>query len=295
MPNFDPTVAARYGVFVEYAYQMFAALERAGDPGNLTPPTPAGFTTTTDTTIVAYLSALDTFITGERRFYGFMARGVSSPNHLVIAIRGTADFTEWFDDFEIWPVAFAPIPAAGSVEHGFYELFASMQALDPAGQPLGLYGLPALAGAALPTITIVGHSLGSAIATMFALAALNENPDLTPLTTLYTLASPALGDDRFADYFNAHVPLSQRVWNTADIVPRALNWFYTQVDQDGDSITPPAEVRATWACEHALTTYLWLLDPTNPFASDFTSSGCYQPETDAAAGRRLVQTRRRPA
>ncbi|HNP70301.1 MAG TPA: lipase family protein [Kouleothrix sp.] len=293
MTDFDPAAAARYGVFVEYAYLMFEALEHSGDPGNLTPPAPDGFEATTDTTIVAYLSALDTFVSGERRFYGFVARGISSPNQIVVAIRGTADFTEWFDDFELWPVEFAPIPAAGMVEYGFYELFASMEALDATGRPLDLLGLPALAGVELPVVTIVGHSLGGALATMYALLALDENPDLTPLTSLYTLASPALGDEQFASYFNTMVPLSQRVWNTADIVPKALNWLYTQVDQDGSPISPLPEVRASWPCEHALTTYLWLLDPSNPFASAFTGGDCYQPMSLAAAGRRLVHARRR--
>jgi triacylglycerol lipase len=142
---------------------------------------------------------------------------------------------------------------------------------------------------------VVGHSLGGAIATMFALVATAKDPALMPRLTLYTLASPALGDSTFARYFDAHVPSSFRVWNAADIVPLALQYIYTAVDGAGQEIieTPAqaAEVRGTWACAHSLLTYLWLLDPNNHFAPNFKASACNVGKPEAAEARRALRVR----
>jgi triacylglycerol lipase len=213
----------------------------------------------------------------------------------VIALRGTVDYTEWFDDLEVWPVPFTPVPDAGWVENGFFQIFQSMQARGEDGPPVSPYDLLAslLDGSDIASVTVVGHSLGGALATMFALVAAVGNPELASLLTLYTLASPALGDGTFADYFDTHVPQSFRVWNEADIVPLALTFLYTHVDGTGNEIiqTPEqiADIVPSWSCEHGLLTYLWLLDPNNYFADEFRAGSCWQVTPAAAAARRTLR------
>lgn len=294
MEGYSPVTAAQYGVFVEYAYNMY-------DNGNggLTPPPPPDFTEVTGCTIVAYLTCVDTFIDGTTQFYGYIAQSTTQPTELVVALRGTVDYTEWFDDLELWPVPFTSIPdgEAGWVEYGFFHIFESMQAQMQDEQPVTPYEMLAslLAQTNATSVTVVGHSLGGALATMLALVAVVTNPELSPLLTLYTLASPALGDSEFAGYFDRTVHQSYRVWNEADIVPRALTFLYTHVDGDGNEIlqTPQqiADIVPSWGCEHGLLTYLWLLDPNNPFAQEFRTGSCWQTNPAAAEARRTLRAR----
>jgi len=83
---FDPKAAVLYGQFVQAAYSMYGAA-----PNNLTPPPspdfPAGYN------LVAWVQMQD-FIIGSTgpTFYGF------NPNQFALAIRGTSNGIEWWDD-----------------------------------------------------------------------------------------------------------------------------------------------------------------------------------------------------
>ncbi len=266
MSTTDPFQAAEYyGEFVEIAYLMYY-----GDTSNsLTPPPPQNLADM-GYEIALYIAAVDYFIDDStERFFGFVARNTKMPSLFVIAIRGTEGTIEWLIDFEVWPTEFTTIPAAGLVEYGFFSIFQTMRFLDPAGQEVSAADAAALlapaAGAASPSVTVVGHSLGGALATMYALALLYNDPSLQPVTTLYTLASPALGDSTFAAFFAQYVQNSYRVWNEFDPVPLALP-FYTHVDGGGNMISQTweqFEAIASIPCEHELPTYLWLLNPNN--------------------------------
>lgn len=290
MQTYDPLTAERYGEFVEYAVEMYYS-----DPTNLTPAPPSGFSDT-GFEIVAYVNAIDRFVDEtEMKFFGFVARSTSQPAQIVIAVRGTEASLEWLIDLEIWPTEFTPIPAAGYVEYGFFSIFTTMIFVTAPNQPIALDDLlkTLVSDSADPSITIVGHSLGGALATMLTLVVLDNDPSLVPYTTLYTLASPALGDGTFADYFDATVQTSFRVWNEFDLVPRALV-FYTHVSGAGDEIIQTLEqiesIEFTPLCEHELTTYLWLLNPNNQFSGKFQAA-CETGNMAAAAGRRMVRAR----
>jgi hypothetical protein len=89
---FDPKAAVLYGQFVQAAYSMYDAA-----PNNLTPPPsfdfPAGYN------LVAWVQMQD-FIIGSTgpTFYGFVAQSSADPNRFVLAIRGTSNAVEWWDD-----------------------------------------------------------------------------------------------------------------------------------------------------------------------------------------------------
>ena len=92
---------------------------------------------------------------------------------LAVVIRGTDGFVEWVEDGEFPPTLYAPqiaLPTTQnliSVELGFWTLYTSMRLIRPTGAALGAL-TPAITNAAGSTgiVTIVGHSLGAALATI---------------------------------------------------------------------------------------------------------------------------------
>lgn len=66
---------------------------------------------------------------------------------------------------------------------------------------------------------ITGHSLGAALATIWALKIALDNPALSNQIRLYTFGGPRVGDPTFAERFSALLPDTYRVVNLADCVP----------------------------------------------------------------------------
>ena len=66
---------------------------------------------------------------------------------------------------------------------------------------------------------IAGHSLGSAVATIWALRLALLRPELSEQIRLYSFAGPRVGDPTFVKTFGALVPNAYRVVNLADSIP----------------------------------------------------------------------------
>jgi hypothetical protein len=279
---FDPITATQYGLFVKAAYSMYAA-----DPNNLVPEPssdfPVGFR------LAAWVQMRDFIIlpTGPV-FYGFVAQNIANPSQFVLAIRGTQTPEEWWDDFtSILKIPFS-MPNCGSVALGFDRIYQTLEIVERstsasgAGiaarslKPVGSFAVQAaslvrkLAQAAVPrvagfpataSITVVGHSLGSALATLYTIE--NAKGDQIHNPTLCTFASPRVGDADFVAAFSALPLTSWRIVNEPDIVPRQppeLTGFgHIGVEQKFDS---SATAKASLACWHAMATYLSLLDST---------------------------------
>jgi kumamolisin len=279
---FDPVTATQYGLFVEAAYSMYAA-----DPNNLTPEPssdfPAGFR------LAAWVQMQDFIIlpTGPI-FYGFVAQNIANPTQFVLAIRGTQTPEEWWDDFtSIFKTPFSA-PNSGSVALGFNRIYQTMEIIErPTGvagaavaarslKPVGSFAAQAaslvrrLSQAAAPraagvpataSIAVVGHSLGSALTTLYTME--NAKGDQIHNPILCTFASPRVGDANFVAAFSALPLTSWRIVNEPDIVPtqppELAGFRHIGVEQKFDSSTT---TKASLACWHALATYLSLLDPT---------------------------------
>jgi predicted lipase len=69
----------------------------------------------------------------------------------------------------------------------------------------------------IPCVTVTGHSLGGALATLCAVDVQYNFPDVD--LDLYTFGSPRVGNDGFRDSFNRRVPKSYRFVYGMDIVP----------------------------------------------------------------------------
>jgi Lipase (class 3) len=186
---------------------------------------------------------------------------------VVIAVRGTEGIFEWVHDFEFAKVACPFLSTAGRTDDGFTDMYTSMTVDAAPNSASVVRSLPTVKfDHPVSSVTICGHSLGGALATLLVLdlAATAANPGNTQYERFanpvaYTYASPRTGDAAFATKFNQLVPNSNRIENRLDIVPHLPPQFtgYVHVNTAYELI--PTQVNYSLYCEHSITTYLYLL------------------------------------
>ncbi|MGO9194862.1 MAG: lipase family protein [Streptosporangiaceae bacterium] len=272
----NPATAITWGPFIQAAYDQYTS-----DPSQVNPAAitnmPAGYT------LVRTIQMTDFFGPVQSRvFYGFVAVG-GDPKTAVVALRGTATNTEWWDDLHWDLVPFTQVPNGGQVAQGFLDIYNTYGTMTP-GQQQGTQasatfaadvaqavgsGLQAGLDPALPTV-VCGHSLGGALATLLV-------ADLTATTPLkpqaWTFASPRVGDATFAARYGGLSTVSWRIYNQVDVVP----YFPVDVTDNYQPVTAGYAInslgKAKWSlsCAHALNTYLHVLSvgtvPLNPACS----------------------------
>jgi predicted lipase len=291
--------AVFYGQFVLAAYKMFGA--PGADPLKPDPVgIPAGYE------LGAWIQMSDFCLTAEvPKFYGIVAHGTNGdPENRVIAIRGTEGAIEWLDDGDAIPVPFRQVPSAGRVACGFDRIYSTLKVIKrrlpsatviaAAAQPetevfsgsfadqleqLALSreaerGLAPRADGrrpARPTI-VTGHSLGSALTTLFALE--NSTKNKFDISTLCTFASPRVGNMEFVRTFNQLPINSWRIVNTEDLVPKLPPHIPVLLDYDHvdveSSFSSAGQAKKNLACAHAMETYLHWLDPAVAVRPDCT-------------------------
>lgn len=188
--------------------------------------------------------------------FGFVVQDAAG--NAVVAIRGTEGILEWVQDARFLAVQCPILPGAGNTEDGFTAVYESLRVTqDPAATRL-VDALPTLAyPKPVTSMTICGHSLGGAIATLLALD-VAANTKFTQLTA-YTYASPRTGDASFVDTYNQVVPNTFRFANRFDIVPQLPPPpLYDHVVGLYD-LNPMLKVKFDILCQHHLTTYLYLM------------------------------------
>jgi hypothetical protein len=284
---FDAARAVFYGQFVKAAYSMYGSA-----PSNPTPTPavlPAGYN------FVAWVQMRDFVIEeGNWTFYGLMAQHASSTNEFILAIRGTADMTEWWDD--LTSIVSVPLTGFGEVAYGFQRIYQTLRIVDysppetpgakvparsleaegtfadqvaAAAQHHAAISAPPSESAAPPatmSIEVTGHSLGSALATLYVAENSKSAKVTTPL--LCTFASPRVGDLEFKTKFDGFGITSWRIVNELDLVPKLpfLGFWHVETEYLYNS---GSSVEWSVDCWHSLNTYLHLLDPKQPL-----SPGC---------------------
>ena len=272
----NPATAVTWGPFIQAAYDQYTS-----DPSQPNPAAiknmPAGYT------LVRTIQMTDFFGPVQSRvFYGFIAVG-GDPKTAVVALRGTATNTEWWDDLHWDLVPFTQVPNGGKVAQGFLDIYNTYGTMTP-GQQQSTQASPAFAAEvaqavasgleagldpALPTV-VCGHSLGGALATLLV-------ADMTGTTPLkpqaWTFASPRVGDAVFAARYGGLSTVSWRIYNQVDVVP----YFPVDVADNYQPVTAGYAInslgKAKWSlsCAHALNTYLHVLSaatvPLNPACS----------------------------
>ena len=204
-------------------------------PNNLTPPPSNDFPTGYN--LVAWVQMQDVIIgsTGQT-FYGFIAQSTADRNRFVLAIRGTSNGVEWWDDVNAAVLIPFRVPGCGSVGAGFARIYNTLEVVEcptgPATAAIVPQSLRAIGGfsqqvanlvarhdavtaqatgfAASAAIEVAGHSLGAALATLYTL----ENAYTVKVNNpaLCTFASPAVGDLTFATAFNGLAQHRRPVW-----------------------------------------------------------------------------------
>jgi hypothetical protein len=189
----------------------------------------------------------------------------SATGDAVVAIRGTEGILEWIHDASFLFVKCPFLAGAGNTEDGFTAMYNSLTTATAAGSPSltkALAGLPWKKP--VTSLTICGHSLGGALATLLALDVSANTPFKKP--TAYTYASPHTGDITFANKYNTVVPDTFRIANRFDIVPKlpppplyehVLGLF--EISSIVPGIPPKFLVKLDIPCEHFLSSYLNLL------------------------------------
>jgi hypothetical protein len=196
---------------------------------------------------------------------------------------------------------FGPSSGYANVGYGFYRIYQTLRVIYPAPAPVGTPGAmaarapsqsleaagsfadqvaeavhrhaaetappaaarPEAAAGAKMSVTVAGHSLGSALATLYVADNSVKKKVETPL--LCTLASPRVGDWTFKTTFdNLGIP-SWRIVNEPDVVPRVPLFGFWHINTEheydsGFSTIPSLE------CWHSIYTYLHLLDSTQPLS-----------------------------
>jgi Lipase (class 3) len=185
----------------------------------------------------------------------------------VVAIRGTKGILEWLQDAKFLTVPCPFLSSGGNTEDGFTDMYMSMTTGPQRGGLTVAKTLPALSWKnPITSLTICGHGLGGALATLLALdvAANASAPFNTP--TVYTYASPKTGDPLFVATYNHVVPNTFRIANRLDLVPKLpLPPLYDHVlglfELNPVKLVVPPQVLVKFdiPCEHFINTYLYLL------------------------------------
>ena len=261
----NPVTAVTWGPFIQAAYEQFASQPAQENPATIK-NMPAGYT------LVRTIQMSDVGPGQSRVFYGFVAVGGAPPT-AVVAIRGTATATEWWDDMHWDLVPFTQVTSGGKVAQGFLGIYNTFGTMTPGQQQstpapgtfaanvaqAAAEGLAADLGPDLPVV-VCGHSLGGALATLLA-ADMTANTALKPQA--WTFASPQVGDAVFAARYGGLSTVSWRIYNQVDVVP----YFPVDVTDNYQPVTAGYAInslgKAHWSlgCAHALNTYLHVLSP----------------------------------
>lgn len=280
---FDPADASLYGQFVQAAYTMYS--QNLAKPTALTPPPSSDFPP--GYRLVAWILMQDFILQSTApTFYGIVAQSNAGPGQFVVAIRGTSNGVEWWDDANAATKTPFKTLGCGSVGTGFARIYDTLEVVDcqpPApgaapGQTLKAAGTfaqqvsalvrrhtPATAVpggfSAAASVEVTGHSLGAALATLYVMENAKTEQLVNP--ALCTFASPLVGDATFAAAFRALGLTSWRVDNAPDLVtkipPAVLGFVHVDTEVPVNSA---GKVMPFVTCWHALATYLSLIDPT---------------------------------
>jgi triacylglycerol lipase len=281
----DRTAAAKLGLLVMYAWDM-CDKHLSSTCSDIDPRIAAdgwnviGIITGADDVITSGSSGIRqkriTANTNDRKRYGYVAnKNIGDKVQYVAVVRGTDGAEEWFDDCVF--VMKSPddgIIDKGNVESGFFDIYKSLNYF-PLNDPLkeisliqcikGIVKLDPNCG----SVTVLGHSLGSAIATYLTYAlALSLGKQVHALL----FASPKTGDHDFVEAFDELVGNDNYmvVNYEHDLVPRVPPFDITQLDiyralPVCQVITDEnAKVQINnndKACCHHLICYIAMLDP----------------------------------
>lgn len=232
MKQYSTEEAVNYGMLVADTFNTYSQ-----NKNNLTPPVDPNSLIGQNLIIDGYLIANDCLASDiikpscDQHFYGFLAHEKNNPSKYVALVRGTGNQLEWIDDAKALPNTYH-VANGGRVESGFYDIYQSMQylpishvsntinsSLDTSHLQNAADGISEEVAKHHGSLTISGHSLGSAIATylMYDVASKSE---MNSCTDMCLFASPKPGDAAFSQAFEK-VTQNYVIYNySLDLVPQ---------------------------------------------------------------------------
>ncbi len=249
-PAFDIQAALQLGQFVQAAYDLW----QSGDP--FTPP--AGYTLITKIYADDITDGIPDYMV-----FGYIARSPGPNSDVIVAIRGTEGILEWIMNFRLLLTDFPYVSGAGKTEKGFTYFYQTFHTGPNDTYPRVVDAIRDLvADGTVITLRVTGHSLGGALATLLAIDVAGNKVFATP--SVYTFASPKVGDKAFAGTYDNFVIDSWRISNVNDIVP-LLPMFTAYVHVDAEyPINSDDTTKFSPPCWHSLQTYLHTLDGNQP-------------------------------
>ena len=263
----DLNAMIHFGLVVNKAYEI-PPDQLTNSSGQMMTVSFAGVDTRFEVITTVYANDLATDMNperGNRRVSIGLILQDSTTGDAVIAIRGTEGIHEWMQDAQFLLVPCPFLVGAGLTEDGFTAVYRSFTTNPAPGSPAVVKALGGLRWRKpVKTLTICGHSLGGALATLLAIDVAANTEFTDPM--VYSYASPRTGDGTFAAAYNHVVKRTCRIANRLDLVPKLpLPPLYEHVTGDYDlnpvilGLPPRILVKPDLVCEHILTTYLHLL------------------------------------
>ncbi|NOV02494.1 lipase family protein [Paenibacillus planticolens] len=146
-----------------------------------------------------------TSILSRKELFGFIAE---SDRQIVIVFRGTYGASDWISDAIARQTVFPYAKDGGLVHKGFLDIYNSARKQ--------IMAVTAKLSAR-KTLYLSGHSLGGSLASLCAVDLAANTKFNEP--SIYTYASPRVGNPDFASLFNRITGPRYRIYNTNDIVP----------------------------------------------------------------------------
>jgi hypothetical protein len=270
MANIDWNAAVRYAKLVELA----ESIPPAGDDNQLKQKLTAAGYVYLETLYGNELATDINAHAGQIVSFGFLALAPSG--ELVASIRGTDTIMEWIHDASF---LMAPSPVrglSGFTEDGFTSIYRSLRTGAAAASDSAVTSINShLTAGQAKTVTVCGHSLGGALATLLTADVALNTPCKTPVS--YTFASPRTGDHMFAGGYNSMISASYRIENRQDLVPKLppiLPLPYEHVATKYELNPPAGAIKQDIACMHHLTTYVWLMERLSGQGNDPLDADC---------------------
>jgi triacylglycerol lipase len=133
---------------------------------------------------------------------------LESSREVLLALRGSHTLYEWTKDFQIRQVPFSTRGNSGCVHQGFYDFYLYLR--EQVEEEI-------LQKPSEKRLTVIGYSLGGAIASMLSIDLASVYPDSS--MRLITFASPKTGNAEFVKHLKQLVPNSIGIVNPRDRVP----------------------------------------------------------------------------
>ena len=163
---------------------------------------------------------------GEEERFGLIFQLKRDPGTWLVAFRGTSSNLDKYEDLWANTVDFKPFgptrtfPKNVAVASGFNSIYTEKGGSMKASMQEQLFRGITTANKKLSRIFITGHSLGGALASLFALDVAASRPDITVINT--TFASPRVGKSVWQGTYEKKLDLQGvtfRVANYWDFVP----------------------------------------------------------------------------